>query len=66
MLRHFVLGNFVRFINLHASPKNVTSLNSNCHSSEETIELFLHGGTVFNRGVVILNKNDEGIKQLGK
>ena len=59
-----VVGSFVRFFNLHALVKNPAQNNEQCQTNEESSELLLHGGTVFNRGIVMLDENDKKIQNL--
>ena len=62
----FALGNFLRFQNLHASPKITSYWNSQPVSGGEVLELFLHGGRIFSRGVTILDNDYEGIPALNE
>ena len=59
-----VVGSFVRFFNLHALAQNPAQNNEQCQTNEESSELLLHGGTVFNRGIVMLDENDKKIQNL--
>lgn len=53
------LGSYIRICNLHISPLNLPQSSDNDQNSPQPVvsELYLHGGVIFDRGILPVDED---------